>query len=72
MRPKLKYFQVIKLYAILALVILFQQSCSPKMHIIGSGMRQFNLSQNKYSKKKPYIKIESKKRDTENSKNKKY
>jgi hypothetical protein len=30
-------------------------SCSPKMHAIGAGMRLLNTSQNKYSKKKPYL-----------------
>jgi hypothetical protein len=39
-------------------------ACSPKTHLIGLGMRKFNLSQNKYSKKNPYIKIpESKKKN---------
>ena len=29
-------------------------NCNPKMHIVGFGMREFNTSMNKYSKKNPY------------------
>ncbi len=32
--------------------ILLFYSCSPKMHIVGAGMRKFNLSQNKYKPQK--------------------
>lgn len=31
-------------------------SCNPIMHAVGLGMRKVNTSQNKYSKKNPYIK----------------
>lgn len=49
-----------KLFLIIIGAILFNlYACSPKMHVIGFGMRQFNLSQNKYSKQNPYIKPKS-------------
>ena len=48
----------VKLIFIVLIAILANSSCSPKMHLIGLGMRTFNLSQNKYSKKHPYIKNE--------------
>jgi hypothetical protein len=32
------------------------------MHMIGAGMRAINISQNKYSKKHPYIKTENEKK----------
>lgn len=38
------------------ILIFFMSSCSPKMHLIGVGMRKFNMSQNKYTPNKPYIK----------------
>ena len=41
---------------IICFIVAQLNGCSPKMHIIGFGMRQFNLSQNKYSKQNPYIK----------------
>ena len=49
-----------KNYRILTFVVIFfsllnLNGCSPKTHLIGLGMRKFNLSHNKYSKKNPYI-----------------
>ena len=29
-------------------ILFFMTSCNPELHIIGSGMRYHNLSQNKY------------------------
>lgn len=37
---------------LLLLLGLMLTSCNPKMHIVGSGMRYHNLSQNKYQPKK--------------------
>lgn len=52
----------ITLYLIL---IFICTSCSPKMHALGIGVRVFNISQNKYSKKNPYLKTKSaKEKDT--------
>jgi hypothetical protein len=51
---------VLKLIIFFLATIVF--GCSPKMHFIGIGMRQFNLSQNKYSKNKPYINKEENKK----------
>jgi hypothetical protein len=45
----------ILLYLIL---VFFTASCSPRMHTIGVGVRFFNLSQNKYTKRNPYLKVE--------------
>lgn len=42
---------------IVLLLAIFLVSCNPAMHIIGSGMRKFNTSQNKYNKNRPYINI---------------
>ena len=42
--------------SIMSLIVILNLSCSPKMHLIGMGMRQVNVSQNKYSKYNPYIK----------------
>lgn len=52
------------LFLIVICFSLFElNGCSPKKHLIGLGMRNFNLSQNKYSKKNPYIQApKSKKR----------
>lgn len=51
---------------IMCFSLFYQIACSPKMHLTGLGMRSFNLSQNKYTKKKPYIKIqENKKKNLE-------
>lgn len=41
---------------IIFLMAILLVSCNPVMHIVGFGMRKFNTSQNKYSKKNPYIK----------------
>ena len=38
----------------MSLIVILNLSCSPKMHLIGMGMRQINVSQNKYSKYNPY------------------
>jgi len=49
----------LKLSLIYLLLIYINYSCSPKMHLIGAGMRALNISQNKYSKKNPYIKTKN-------------
>lgn len=41
---------------IIILLAILLVSCNPIMHIVGSGMRKFNTSQNKYNKKNPYYK----------------
>ena len=41
-----------KLLVLLMCVIFFICSCSPRMHIVGGGMRYHNLSQNKYQPRK--------------------
>jgi hypothetical protein len=51
-----------QLYIIIFLLTTIVFGCSPKMHIIGIGMRNFNLSQNKYSKNNPYIDKEKNKK----------
>lgn len=33
---------------IILIISFYLVSCNPRMHIIGSGMRHHNLSQNKY------------------------
>jgi len=58
----------IKLSLIYLLLIYFNYSCSPKMHLIGVGMRALNMSQNKYSKKNPYLKTKSEKEKDTTSK----
>jgi hypothetical protein len=40
--------------SIVAFILMTNVSCSPKMHLVGMGMRQINISQNKYSKYNPY------------------
>lgn len=42
---------------ILIIALFFLNSCNPKMHIVGAGMRHHNLSQNKYQPKKQRPKI---------------
>lgn len=41
---------------ILGLLVIILASCNPILHMVGVGARKFNTSQNKYSKKNPYIK----------------
>lgn len=41
----------------LFVVSYFLVSCNPKLHVIGSGMRYHNLSQNKYQPNKQRKKI---------------
>jgi hypothetical protein len=41
----------------LFLITLILSSCNPRLHIIGSGMRHHNLSQNKYQPGKHRKKI---------------
>jgi hypothetical protein len=44
-----------KILAII-LIIIFLISCSPSLYVNGTLMRKYNMSQNKYTPKKPYIK----------------
>jgi len=30
------------------LCVIYLTSCNPRLHIVGAGMRHYNLSQNKY------------------------
>ncbi len=45
-----------KLLVFFIIFVMFITSCSPGLHLNGMFMRKFNMSQNKYSPKKPYIK----------------